>query len=261
MKFNLRSLLAVAIFTAMLLGVCGVAAADSPAWYSITFTGADIWAMSADNALQARTDQTAPRRYATYLPDGNGPRVLQATTYGVGGLPGTGFNAWALTSGFAFDEINLWGAGGADMWGETYVSVGNTDPSGPGVSSWKVIQSPTSWTSGIVEGGQSYSADDTHAFPVWRSGTGTPLGLSIDDPSFVFTFEVLISNPSTAIDANGNIRIFFGGFSDDNQNTGPDNHEVSGAMDLHADPVTEPGFLVLLGIGLGVVAVFAFRRS
>ncbi len=51
MNSNLRSLLTVVIFTVVLLGVGGVAAmADTATWYSVTFTGADIWTYSADAA-------------------------------------------------------------------------------------------------------------------------------------------------------------------------------------------------------------------
>jgi hypothetical protein len=183
----------------------------------------------------------------------------------VGGLPTTGFNAWAPSSGFAFDEINLWGAGGAAAaaWGENYVSVGNSDPSGPGVSSWKVLQAPTGWTDGIVEGGQSYSADATHAFPVWRSGTGTTLGVAnMNDPSFKFEFQVLISNPATAFAPDGKLRVFFGGYSDDLQNTGPDNYEVSGVMELTATAVPEPvGLVALSGLGgMGLIGLVWHRR-
>ena len=125
----------LAIFAAVILTVlfvCQVQAA--PTWYDITFTGADIWTYSGDNASQARTDQSAPRRYR----DWTQANPVQATTYGLnGGLATTGFGAWAPGSGFAFDEINLWGAGGAAAaaWGENYVSVGNSDPGAEGVSS------------------------------------------------------------------------------------------------------------------------------
>ena len=41
----------------------------------------------------------------------------------------------------------------------------------------------------------------------------------MNDPDFVFTFQVLISNPTTAFDPDGKLRVFFGGFSDDLQGT------------------------------------------
>ena len=185
--------------------------------------------------------------------------ATKATTYGVsGGLTPTSFNTSAGTgSGFAFDSINLWGAGGATAWGEKYISVGNSDPGAQGVSSWKVLQAPTGWTYGIVKGGDSWSADATHAFPVWRSGTGAVLSqANMNDPSFVFEFLVLISNPLEAFNPDGTLRVFFGGYSDDNQNTGPNNFEVSGAMNLAATPVPIPGALVLFGSGLlGLVGI------
>jgi hypothetical protein len=266
------ALLAVIVATVLLMPTL---ASAGPVWYQLSFTGADIWTYSADSATQSRSDQDAPRRYATYnsptgVPDGSGPRVEQATTYGVnnGVLPdGTaGFNSWMATSGFAFDQINLWGKGGTGDWNETFTSVGTACPLGIGdcgVSSWKVLASPTGWSSGIVLGGQDYSfdpgADPARAFPVWRSaGMTDMLGLANkNDPAFVFTFQVL-ADPAL-LDANGNLRVFFGGFSDNKQQTGPDNYEVSGVMLLKATAVPDAGSTLTL-LGLAMIGVGALRR-
>jgi hypothetical protein len=225
--------------------------------YDITFTGADIWTYSADNAAQARTDQTAPRRYRDWTVIGD---PVQATTYGYPAAGGTtGFGVSAPNLGFAFDEINLWGKGGAaaSAWGEKYVAVPD-DPNN-GVTSWKVIAAPTGWTDGIVLGNQSYNTGPG-AYPVWRSGTGSALSLAnMSDPSFVFEFQVLISDPTTAFEPDGKLRVFFGGFSDDQQNTGPDNYEVSGVMTLTATQVPDASASIYL-LGLAMAGLLGFRR-
>lgn len=240
--------------------------------YDIKFTGTDIWTYSADNASQARTDQAAPRRYATYnnsvsgLPDGTGPRVLQTTTYGAadGGLATTGFSA-SPPPGFAFDAFNLWGKDGvATGWGEKYVA--EPDIANYGFNSWQVIQAPPGWTSGIVLSDLVYNPGPG-AFPVWRSGTGAALSLAnYTDASFVFEFIVDISNPLTAFEPDGTLRVFFGGFSDDLQGTGPENFEVSGVMILTATPIPEPttmvaGALLLLPFGVSTLRMLRKNRT
>jgi len=246
------------VFVLCLGGVAGAAVQ----WYDVTFTGRDVWTYSADNALQARTGQDAPRRYRDWTQPGGSE--VQATTYGYPAPGGaTGFGAWAPGSGFAFDEINLWGAGGtaAAAWGETYVSVGTAHPD-HGFSSWKVIQSPTGWTNGIVVGGDDWSADETHAFPVWRSaGDLDMLGLAnMNNPSFVFEFQVLAD--SATLDSDGKLRVFFGGYKDDEQGMGPGNYEVSGVMTLTATPIPEPATIIVWSLlGMAAVAFGIWRRK
>lgn len=247
-RTTMRSVFIVAAISVVLFAPSFASA--TPAWYTFQFTGLDIWTYSADNAGATPSAQAAPRRYR----DWTQTNPIQATTYGQSGgtgstAPALGFGAWAPGSGFAFDEINLWGKGGAGAWGEKYLSDAVvSDPGGDGVSSWAVTQSPTNWTSGIVLANQPYNTGPG-AFPVWRSGTGSPLGIAnMADPSMVFEFQVLISNPETAFEPDGTLRVFFGGYSDDLQGTGPNNYEVSGVMQLA--PVPEPGTLALVGLGL-----------
>ena len=268
--------LQIAIIAAALGGMSQASAA----LYEVTFTGADIWAMSADNALQTAGQQTAPRRYSTFdsapgVPDGNGPRVVQATTYGVNGptastVANLGFNAWAASSAgqaFAFQSINLWGAGGAAAayFGETYQSIGTPAPD-YGVSSWTLVSAPAGWTGGIVEGGQSYSASATQAFPVWRFGTGAALSQANAATIGSWTYVVDIANPATAFLPNGELAVFFGGYSDDNNMAGADNYEISGVMDLTATPVPEPttmiaGALLLLPFGASTLRMLRKTRT
>ncbi len=259
----MKRFMILALSVVLVLWLGGVAGAS--VWYEISFTGADIWNMSADNASQAAWQQAAPRRYNTF--DANGDYVINATTYGVNGPTAStaanlGFNAWAAGAGstFAFQSINLWGAGGsaALYWGETYQSVGTPGPD-YGVSSWKLVSAPPGWQSSIVEGGQGYSASPTQAFPYWTYGTGTALSqANKDDPSFVWTYMVDIANPETAI-VDGKIAVWFGGFSDDLNGTGPDNYEVAGVMYL--TPIPEPTTILVWGLlGVAVVGFRAWRR-
>ena len=257
--------LQLALIAAALAGISQASAA----LYEVTFTGADIWNMSPDAAALAANQQSAPRRYSTFnnattgAPDGTGPRVVQATTYGVNGpTPSTvanlGFNTWAASpagQSFAFQSINLWGAGGAAAayFGETYQSIGTPAPD-YGVSSWTLVSAPAGWTGGIVEGGQSYSASATQAFPVWRFGTGAALSQANAATIGSWTYIVDIANPATAFLPNGELAVFFGGYSDDNNGAGAGNYEISGVMDLTATPVPEPttmiaGALLLLPFG------------
>jgi hypothetical protein len=261
-------------------GLCGTAAA-APTWFEFEFTGADLWALSPSYDASAETAQAqeAPRRHfawnsttwekedvtTTWLYDGNPAGetgTLDETYQHNPPIAGdTGYGGWMAAQGteYQWGQINLWGAGAAyggstnahDIWGEKYISVGDiTDPGGPGVDSWEIISSPPGWTSGIVIGGEDYSANEDHAFPVWRQGTGQAITLANkDDPSFVFRFRVLISNPGTAFEADGSIRAFFGGskYADDDPLYDTDFQEVNGVMKLF--PIPEAG----------VFAAFSYR--
>ena len=141
---------------------------------------------------------------------------------------------------------------------ETYTSVGTGGPA-PGASSWNVISAPTGWTFGIVDGSvaQGGVMDLSHAFPVWRSGSGAALSqANMNDPMFEFEVNVLLDTingqpaDSAACAPSCSLRVYFGGYRDNNQGQGPDNFEVSGVMTLTATQVPEPATLALLGLGL-----------
>jgi len=228
----------------------------SAAWYQVSFTGADLWNASADNAGQSRTDQTAPRVYANWPAEAVDSTWVNAT-FGVNNNgAAVGF---APPNGFAFDALNLWGKGGseAQAWGEKYIA-GNA---GNGVSAWTLVQAPTGWTGNIVPSDPGFNPGPG-AFPQWQIGTGTAIGPTTQNlASYVFTYDVLISNPLTAFNQDGSLRVFFGGFSDDQNGTGPDTMEVKGTMNLTATPVPEVGTMACGAISLALTGLFMLRRG
>ena len=82
------------------------------------------------------------------------------------------------------------------------------------------------------------------------------------DPSFrrhPLRPAIIPAGTPAVLDSNGNLRVFFGGYSDDLQNTGPGNYEVSGVMTLKANQVPDAdASLYLLSIALA--GLLGFRR-
>jgi hypothetical protein len=257
----MRYVTALAV-ASLLLAVAGTAQATS-GWYEVTFDGADMWNYTVYNAGQTAVQQDAPHRYAQY--DTSGNRTVVATTWGTPPPAAAGdFGAWATSAAgqaYAIDEFNLWGADGlgGSSWGEYYVSVGTPHPD-HGFSSWKLISAPAGWTgpNGIVPGGDSWSADEEHAFPVWRVGTGTALTqANMNDPQFVWTFDVLISNVETAFESDGSLRVWWGGWD----NSSPYYDDVAGIMNLEARPIPEPVTMAGMLLGLGALGRYMRRRT
>ena len=78
----MKRLMIVLLGVGFVLCLGGVAGTQSQ-WYEVTFTGADIWNMSAGRrGLATPSGQTAPRRYRDL---DAGAKPIVATTYGVDG--------------------------------------------------------------------------------------------------------------------------------------------------------------------------------
>ena len=147
----------------------------------------------------------------------------------------TGFQSWLGGAGtrFAFQELTLCGTGAASAarWGEKYVSVDTPAPD-YGASSWRILRTPPGWVGEIVRGGDPWSAEGGHAFPVWRAETGLPLtARNHDHPAFVFQFRVLVRNAKSAAESDGRVRLWFGGYDDRRDSRGR-SPEVSGVLTL-----------------------------
>jgi hypothetical protein len=176
---------------------------------------------------------------------------------------------WAASpagQAYAIDQFNLWGTGTAASWGEKYFTAGNTVVGAEGMSDWKLISAPAGWTgpNGIVKGNDPWSADATHAFPVWRVGTGTPLSqANMNDPQFVWTFQVLVANVETAFEADGKLKVFWGGADNSSPEVSPTtgaSDDVAGIMRLDATPVPEPLTMLAVFGGVSMLGGYIRRR-
>ncbi len=248
-----RSILVVCLAGAIILGVSGVTQAD-PTWYTITFTGADLFKYTS--GVEQLYNQDAPRR----MRDWNGDTLLSALWSDTdSNSNGTNdFAEWASgnLSSYGFSYFNLWGATIAgNYWDQPYHAVPDQNNGSFGADSWRNQTvngvpvhsgsgSPGVWDGGIVLANQSYNPGD-YAFPVWRAPTGTQLTMA-NAADYVFSVDVLMENYSSAFESDGRLRVFFGGF-DAPQGTAI-TKEISGVMLVPA-----PGAVVLGMIGFGLV--------
>ena len=248
----MRNLALLLLAGGIVLSVGSVVQATS-GWYEVTFTGNDLYQFTAGPQDTA----TAPRRIRAQ----GSPEINTWTNY-----PGVG--SWVSAhQSFGFVEFNLFGgpATVTEPWGVDWEVVGS-GAGDYGYSSWKMVSAPAGWSqnSGIIQHNPSYWAYD--AAPVWRLGpqkdsnqvdwTGTKYTFA-NHANASWTFDVLINNVENAIDQNGNIRVWFGGYDDTWSTSGYT--QLAGVMTLHADAIPEP--LTMAGLFLGVAGVGRYLRK
>jgi hypothetical protein len=122
------------------------------------------------------------------------------------------------------------------------------------------VSAPPGWVGSIVNLGGPAGAGTSPDWQ-WNGTPGTEIGPNTPNlSSFVFTFDVLIQNPSAAIMPGGYLRMFFGGFDDDytplGMGTGPDNNEGKGAI-----PEVDGAVYGLVTMMLSVGSLFVWRRK
>jgi len=259
-----RSLIGVIFCAAVVAVVCasaGTAQAD-PTWYTITFTGTDLFNYTA--TTDELYNQGKPRRVREY-PNDTDPATWVKWSDTDSDLDGTNdYAEWAAgnLASYGFSYFNLYGATIAPTyWDQPYHAVPDQDDGKYGAESWRNqmvngvpvhagMGSPGVWDGGIVLANQSYNPSD-YAFPVWRAPTGTQLTMA-NAASLVFSVDVLMENYDTAFEPNGTLRVWFGGFDHPQDWTGLTT-EVSGIT-------PEPATMALLAAG-GIGMLLRRKRN
>ncbi len=248
----------VCMVAVTLIALVASQSSAAPAWYRVSFSGSDMFNYST--GVADLFNQDAPRRWRLW--DGD-TIINDAWSDTDSSVPANGqsdFQEWAGANlaSYGFSYFNLYGATIApDYWDQPWQSVPDNGDGTFGVNSWKVVESPAGWTSGIVMANQPYNMTN-NAFPVWRAPNGQYLTLA-NAAGMEFTFDVLILDPSVAFEPDGRLRVWFGGFNVP-QGTPGLADELSGIMLLEATPVPVPSALLLVGIGTGLVG-WLRRRS
>ena len=231
----------------MVVCFCGIASAD-PTWYTISFTGTDMF--NYTTSVAPRADQDAPRRLRDWTVNASEPDTLnyKYESYLDADSDGTNdFAEWASgnLASYGFSYFNLWGETiPSNSWDQPYQAVPDQSDGKYGVESWRNQTFPTGWTGGIVMANQYYNATD-HAFPVWRAPTGEQLTMA-NAASLQFSVDVLMENYSAAFEPDGRLRVWFGGY-DTPQDTLGHTQEVSGIMLV---PIPAAVLLGMLGFGV-----------
>jgi len=250
--------IAVAV-TMSFVFVCQVQA--DAQWYTITFTGADMF--NYTSSVAPRADQDAPRRLRDWTDD---TLNYKYESYEDADSDGTNdFAEWASgnLANYGFSYFNLWGETlPSTSWDQPYHAVPDQGDGKYGVESWRNqtvngvavnpgMGSPGVWDGGIVMANQDYNSTN-YAFPVWRAPTDTQLTMA-NAESLTFSVEVLIENYDTAFEPDGKLRVWFGGFNVP-QGTPGAAQEMSGIM-----LVPEPASIGLLALG-GLPLLWRRRR-
>ena len=263
----MRKVLTILAVVTMILAVSGVAQAT---WYTFEFSEEDLFnhTTSADTRLY---NQDAPRRHHTaWKADVQTTDATQPNQSLYQGAAGT--NGWYQTdtydnwlSGgpkdnlgneFGLSQFNLWGAGWPnvkDAWDESYrvnASAG----------AWEILATPAGWSGAIVENPWPDNGDASpldQYFIEWTADGFTDRILyssadGTDDNVFKFKVDIIgeyatVVEPTpdgNPFEADGSLRIWFGGYLMDNNNEFT-NEGYDGVMTI----VPEPATLCLLGLG------------